>query len=364
MSLVAYGSSDEETESPDEGETNSLSDKKFNNNGNLENISVSSTIHNMLPEPQKAIEEIDEIEDEFLLKTATNLSNKALKNEKVKISIPSMNKLIDAENKLSFQQMKPSNLSNNKKSGLLSVLPKPSSAFSPATKPTIPTVSKIEPSTSSHTVVSNTKSVGLIPYALMNKNKKVNELKNKNSTKMNEDNTQSSDEEDSGTNSFFSFGDKDELPNVSEHEIHAMVAKETEKMNKLRNYTDSSNITEPMEIIDSLPSDSQNLDTQAIQALVGGNRAKRSKIDNIQILDLSANEVMPDRDEWMRRAVRGETEYVPTGNIVDKGPNSLAKRKHQISYLAFRAEKNEAELEAMWASNRQTKRESKSKYGF
>lgn len=47
-----------------------------------------------------------------------------------------------------------------------------------------------------------------------------------------------------------------------------------------------------------------------------------------------------------------------------QGPNALAKRKHQLSYLAVRAEKNMAELEAMWSANRQTAREGRSKYGF
>jgi proline-rich protein PRCC len=66
----------------------------------------------------------------------------------------------------------------------------------------------------------------------------------------------------------------------------------------------------------------------------------------------------------MRKKLRGETEFMPTGQLIEKGPNALAKRKHQISYLAMRAQVNEQELEAMWSSNRQTKRESKSKYGF
>ncbi|CRK87226.1 CLUMA_CG001030, isoform A [Clunio marinus] len=108
----------------------------------------------------------------------------------------------------------------------------------------------------------------------------------------------------------------------------------------------------------------QNIDEDAMKALLGGNKAKRSKLDDIQIIDLSASEVLPNRDEWLRKTLAGETSYMPTGKIQEKGPSVLAKRKHQISYLSMRAETNEAELEAMWAANRQTKRESKSKYGF
>ena len=82
------------------------------------------------------------------------------------------------------------------------------------------------------------------------------------------------------------------------------------------------------------------IDQKAMEALLGGNRAKRMKVDSIQFIDLSAKEVLPDKEQWLRRAARGETEYVPTGNIQEKGPNALAKRKHQISYLSMRGNRN------------------------
>lgn len=82
--------------------------------------------------------------------------------------------------------------------------------------------------------------------------------------------------------------------------------------------------------------DTSGMDEKAMQALLGGNRAKRMKADSIQFIDLSAKEVLPDKEQWLRRAARGETEYVATGNIQEKGPNALAKRKHQISYLSMR----------------------------
>lgn len=85
---------------------------------------------------------------------------------------------------------------------------------------------------------------------------------------------------------------------------------------------------------------SSGMDEKAMQALLGGNRAKRMKVDGIQFIDLSANEVLPDKEQWLRRQARGETEYVATGNIQEKGPNALAKRKHQISYLSMRGGNN------------------------
>lgn len=45
-------------------------------------------------------------------------------------------------------------------------------------------------------------------------------------------------------------------------------------------------------------------------------------------------------------------------------PSSQQKRKHQISFLAFRAKERELELKNQWAENKFNKRQTQSKYGF
>jgi len=42
----------------------------------------------------------------------------------------------------------------------------------------------------------------------------------------------------------------------------------------------------------------------------------------------------------------------------------MQKKKHQITYLAFEAKAREQELQAQWAQNRATKRQTQMKYGF
>jgi len=48
----------------------------------------------------------------------------------------------------------------------------------------------------------------------------------------------------------------------------------------------------------------------------------------------------------------------------EKKPDGVAKRKHQITYLAYLAKANEEKLQNEWAKNRLTKRQTQAKYGF
>ncbi|CAO1410094.1 unnamed protein product [Diamesa hyperborea] len=367
MSLVNYGNSGSEDEITDEEDEGAIVIKPQNNNiilevDDLELDLTKSKIHNSLPKPISKTNffAVEEADDEFLLKKAIpTVLPDIKKKEKIKISFPSMSSFKELEEEKKVKAP----TAPNKVSGLLGLLPKPNSLMFLKHKPsTSVPVSVTTTSTASKPEVM--KSVGLIPYSVMNKNKAaaLDEKKKKIQKTKDEDNN-SSDEET--PTSFFSFSTgQEDLPKVSENEINDMVAKQTARMENLKKQGEEQEtyIEEAQE-----PSGSQQqepeFDEQAMQALLGGNRAKRMKTDNIQFIDLSAKD-LTDRDEWLRKTIRGETEYQPTGNISEKGPNQLAKRKHQISFLSMRAENNEAELEAMWASNRSSKRESKSKYGF
>jgi proline-rich protein PRCC len=319
---------------------------------------------------------IEEEDDEFLHKKAVP-SLAPPKREKVKIMIPRLSDFKEEDDE-KIVKIQPA----NRKTGLLSMLPKPSNSFAPASKPAPAPPSKKPQETVTSAASEQPKKVGLIPYALMSHNPKTENQKAK--KKKDQD---SDEDDDEPTGSFFSFASQDEdLPKVSEDEVKAMVAKESARMEQRKRLNEG--IEEPaVELEDQGSSQQQQfhegVDEAAMKALLGGNKAKRLRYDNIQIIDLSAKEVLPDREEWMRKSLAGETSYIPTGNIMEKvkfeenrwklwkfmevsfqGPNALAKRKHQISYLATRAENNVAELEAMWASNRTNKRETKGKYGF
>lgn len=102
------------------------------------------------------------------------------------------------------------------------------------------------------------------------------------------------------------------------------------------------------------------LDDEAIQKLCG--RKGRNR-EEIQIMDVSSNDIMPDQREWLTKQL---TEEQPRHSSKKGmfGPSSQQKRKHQITYLAHIAKENELELKNQWANNRQTRKQTQSKYGF
>ncbi|XP_070506350.1 proline-rich protein PRCC [Chironomus tepperi] len=396
LSLVNYGASDSEDNISDEEEVVIASKVQQNgNNKNLEdntedtedlNDALESTSIINLPQPVKTRSNqiIEEDDDEFLHKKEVPEiappppAPKAVK-QKVKITIPKLSDFKDEEDEKDLGPKYPT--ASNRKTGLLNLLPKPAHSSAPINKPSIPVPSKppqvvqknvsqdIKPQTSISDSSSNPqdskKKIGFIPYALMDHKKTADESK-KSSKKKSQD---SDDSDEEAGSSFFSFNTKDEdLPKVSEDEIKAMINKEANRLEERKKQAEQSEEIqyEEQDYSQQYYQEQQqsSIDEDAMKALVGGSKAKRLKLNDIQIVDLSDRDVLPDKEEWSRKNLAGETSYLATGRIDDKGPSALAKRKHQISYLSVRAEKNMAELEAMWAANRQSNREGRSKYGF
>lgn len=374
MSLVAYESSDEGSDSDASMENEKIEPKaaKTVENGNSEEFQdlpeKTPELHAKLPAPKSSsrlTEIVEEEDDEFLHKKAPAIAipKNIIKKGPVKITIPSLSDFKEEKRDSKIPTVQP-----NKGSSLLNMLPRPkigSITVVPEKQQQSISSEPPKPSISSANVTK--KSNPLIPYALMNKNREETQ-KNPQKKKKSQKQEESDSDEDEGAvgGSFFSFGGDEKLPEISQNEINSMVAKKAAKMEEFMRKVNKEDEVEQEPEMDTAyqAGTSSDIDRTAFQALLGESKAKRTKLDEIQFVDLSAQEVMPDRDEWLRKTLRGETQFIPTGNFVEKGPNALAKRKHQISYLAMRAENNEAELEAMWASNRQTKRESKSKYGF
>jgi proline-rich protein PRCC len=207
------------------------------------------------------------------------------------------------------------------------MLPRPANCFAPAPRPSnnhIEHQFKPAPVSQQQTVTQDpakpaeaVKKVGLIPYSLMSHKPKEGEKL----TKKKDEDSESDEEEQGG--SFFTFSSKDEDLPSCEDEVNALVAKETARMEQRKRQNDE---TEPQEQqYENYQSDpqqqQQSVDEEAMRQLLGGNKAKRSRVDNIQFIDLTAADVMPNRDEWLRKTLAGETSYMPTGNIVDKVSN-------------------------------------------
>lgn len=327
LSIVNYGSSDSEEEISDE--ENVIRSNSQQNGSKTEEVvsdllQKSTTIN--LPQPSVQKSSIAEEDDEFLHKKEIPKVVPPPTKTKVKIMIPRLSEFKDDDDD---EKKQAKVLPVNKKSGLLNMLPKPSHSFAPAPKPQTPAnAPQLQPPSLKLNSLDEkpseaTKKIGLIPYSLMSHKPKATDGKKPAKAK-----DESDDEDDEPVSSFFTFSSNDdELPKVNEDEIKALVEKEAARIEQRKRQHEQAE-SEPQEEIqsnsyDQYDHDQQPVDEEALKALLGGNKAKRSKIDNIQFIDLSAAEVMPNREEWKRKTLAGETSYQPTGHITEKVRNLI-----------------------------------------
>lgn len=315
LSLVNYGNSDSENEITDEEDEVEAQDPL--NGPNFNNL---NRIKIQLPEKTLNKIHIQEEDDEFLRIKPTPIvppPSNPLKKEKVKITIPRLSDFKDDEEEDKKIKPKPA------LKGLLASLPRPSGCFAPSPKPSTVTSqasnqarASTKPQTSHEaTSKETTKKVGLIPYALMSHATKPPESKKPSKRAEPE----SDDDDEDHVGSYFTFDSKHEVLPQSEAEVEALVAQETARMELKRRQAEATESTEATELYEQqVQQQEEQIDEAAMRALLGGNRAKRSKLDNIKFIDLSSNEVLPNKDEWMRKTLAGETSYMPTGNILEK----------------------------------------------
>lgn len=402
MSLVAYAaSSDEDSDNEEKNkiviqtvkktiESNATINNGENNNKALRlpqpktmivEIIEDSELKLNLPQPKNASNSIiEEKDDEFLhKKVATSLIEKPVplkrpnNKQPIRITIPSLAEFEDNSDVRGKMVKVTANPSKSK--SLLGMLPPPKFAAilgkSEMNSLPIETFKKSTPIA---------KTTSLVPHSVANKLKQNATKPKSNANLMNSsasalsynNSDESDDDDDSGD--FFSLNHEDELPEVSESEINAMVTKKVAQMAKFTanlNKTIQTTIADPQMQINELESEQpstsklvQHCDEINIEALIGTRAAKRIKKDDIQFIDISQDEVKLNQEEWLRNQLTQETEFQPTGRLVGDGPGAGTKKKHQITYLAYQAKANEQELQAMWAANRHTRRQTQSKYGF
>lgn len=323
-----------------------------------------------LPEPKTQVDLIEEEDDEFLRKKAVPVETvkpKSISGTKnlVRIEIPSLKDFEDVEEKKKKSTDIPRKLSCF--SSLISILPDPKADKN-----------FIKSKQSPHGIISNetSKSMTLIPDTVRTQRSARNienidkiGLSNKAVLKPKISIISVSDSEGSDDENcdFFALTHCDKLPTVSKDEIAAMVSKKAAQManssSKFLALTNTETL-KPEEKSESASSINQTtLDKNAIEALVSG-REKRRKIDSIKIIDIDNDQLRPNKNEWLRTALASATTYQPTGVLTDEEPAAGTRRKHQITYLAHKAKANEAELQAMWSANRQSRRQTQNKYGF
>ncbi|XP_013790998.1 proline-rich protein PRCC-like [Limulus polyphemus] len=90
---------------------------------------------------------------------------------------------------------------------------------------------------------------------------------------------------------------------------------------------------------------------------------KKHHKEEIQFIDVSADQQLPNPNEWLTKSITEEKVHQLSRRKHDL-PSQQQRRKHQITYLAFQAKERELELKNQWAENRMTRRQTQSKYGF
>ncbi|XP_052869815.1 uncharacterized protein LOC128275374 [Anopheles cruzii] len=402
MSLVSYdySSAEDSSSSDDDGaeqttksatdplksSDNSITGPETATKQNDTDETATSRIHLQLPAPKKTNDlNVEEEDDEFLRKKATpveappakesNIKPK-LRNGKVQITIPSMSDFKDVDDgpggskkdKVVIGAALP-----KKATGLLSMLPKPkTNFFQPSSKP--------QPSPSAVSETGPGFSKRLVPDSVANRPRSVPASAPKSSVRPplapainSSQDPDSDDGEDGGTTDYFSFNKVDTLPTVSANEITAMVAKKAAKIaDTVRKFTETE---PPAASVDQctkelsasvMPETAEQTDLAnetAMAALIGGNRAKRARVEQVDLIEITSEDIVPSKADFLRRQLQDETGYVPTGHLVGDW-TCTSRRKSHITQLANKAQANAQELEAMWAANRQSRRQTQSKYGF
>lgn len=346
-------------------------------------------VHLPLPAPKKGITndlDIEEEDDEFLHKKAIpeakpilpppppslTKARSKLKNGKVQITIPSLKDFKeDSDTKPKSKPIVGAQLPH-KGPGLLGILPKPKSeaAFSASSS-----TQNVSGSAIAKPIVNR-----LIPDSVANRPRNVHpdpKLSKKplpkmqnGPTKSNGKDDESSDDEDDKID-FFSLNMEEKLPEISSNEINAMVAKRAARMAEAVKKFDEPEVPEQepgssglhQMLPPSLPDSNDLANERALSSLIGGNKAKRARLQEVNIIDISTDDIVPSKEDFMRRKLQDETGYVPTGHLTGDW-TCTSKRKSHITYLASKAQANAQELEAMWSANRQSRRQTQSKYGF
>lgn len=386
MALVAYGSSDSESDYEDIQEdstppvqsvksflpaeassskpeipaSSSSSSKRIPNSFDdfLESTDLDQDLKFNLPAPKltkspvsnNGMTEVDD--DEFLAKKpiATEKPPPPVKppkkssSSKIQIVLPALSTFGNGPRKVETTLAGPIKPVGG---SLLDMLPKPKQSIAPAKK-------RITATTTS-----------MVPDSLTRRPAPKVVQKSKPSS-------HSDDSDDGGANDnedFFSLNADDKLPEVNLNEINAMVASRSAAINQKakRHIAEMEAAAECRRAEAEAAAEAavaEQRDQQAISALCGTRGAKRSKRDDIEIIELSGDQLNPNREEWLRTQLQATTEYQPRGLVDTAEPGTGTKRKHQITYLAHQAKANEQELQAMWATNRHARRQTQNKYGF
>ncbi|XP_022915341.2 uncharacterized protein [Onthophagus taurus] len=324
MSLVAYDNSDSDGEELEH---------EVRENGKV--IIPEKGLFTSLPQPnvQNNTDEVTEEEDEFLKKKEVGMDKPP--KQKIKITVPLPSDFSDEEDEGGNLKKKQKTLS--KSSGLFAILPPP----------------KTQPITTKHFVPNSVKRNLTPRNATQNvKNPKINKAPPTKPKKEIVPEELESDDED-----------LKDIPDTFDEETWQKVCGKVKKPIKpIIEVVSEPGNEAVIEIAPEPVKSYQGLDNKAFKELMGANHKRKGQQQNINIVDINEEEILPDKDVWMTKAL---TDPELSAKYVVKDPvNDTCKRKHHITYLAQQAKANEQELQNQWASNRFTRQKTQAKYGF
>lgn len=121
----------------------------------------------------------------------------------------------------------------------------------------------------------------------------------------------------------------------------------------------ASDEAQPAELPTTSSITQQILDKEAVLRLCGS-QGKKRKMEEIELTDVSANQIVGDNKAELLKQVTEE--YRPPSN--KEYFTTSSRRTHHVTYLAKVALERDQELRATWASNKFNKKMAREKYGF
>jgi len=103
------------------------------------------------------------------------------------------------------------------------------------------------------------------------------------------------------------------------------------------------------------------IDSEEAITKLAGKAAKRREFEDMKIIDINEDQMRGDPNVWLTKAMTEEQAPRPDRKA---GPKGLSKSKHQITYLAHLAKERDWELQQEWSTARANKKASQNKYGF
>lgn len=319
MALVNYGSSDESGSDDEQGVQQPPKPATVNGDKNAQATSLAN--HNQQPSSSSTLSSLNKI-------VAKKKSGSSL----IQISAPSLAELEDTssdEDEPKHKRSKPSSSG----SGLSSLLPKPKSA--------LPT-----PEFKASTSTVKTSVTQLVPDSIRLKKPTLPPPRV----------TRSKDDDDDGIEikSFFSMPSTSNTGEQRPEETAVLPSVEiAPKLDKnppiVHNMPDV-----PTASSSTIPVDDDYTLKKKIAARFGDETA-----DQISIMDVNVNDHLYQNKEYLKTISLEQPQEVK-----GDAPNATAKRKHQITYLAYQAKQRELALKNEWAANKVAKSQTRAKYGF